>query len=69
MLYYDRRGVSRVFGATFDGRKITFLREDPDMHQRMSLETGPDGLHLIAEASEDQGETWRLDLEMKYKRI
>ncbi len=69
MLYHDQRGVARIFEADFDGRKMTFHREDDDMHQRMSLEVTADGLHAVAEASEDQGKTWRKDLEMAYVRI
>lgn len=69
MFYYDQRGVSRIFSTTFDGKKLTFLREDKDMHQRMALEITNIGLHSEAWASEDKGKTWRKDLEMAYKRI
>lgn len=66
MFYYDQRGVSRIFDTTFDGKKLIFSREDKDMHQRMSMEITAEGLNLVAEASEDQGKTWRKDLEMSY---
>lgn len=69
MFYYDQRGVSRIFNTTFDGKKLIFLREDKDMHQRMTLEITDIGLHSEAWASEDEGKTWRKDLEMAYKRI
>lgn len=69
MFYTDQRGVSRIFNASFDGQKIVFQREDNDMHQRVTLEITPDGLHSVAEASEDQGTTWRKDLEMAYVKI
>jgi hypothetical protein len=39
------------------------------MHQRLTLEITSDGLHSVAEASEDQGTTWRKDLEMAYVKI
>jgi hypothetical protein len=69
MFYYDQRGVSRIFNATFEGNQLVFWREDKDMHQRITLEINDDGLHSVAEASEDQGKTWRKDLEMAHKRI
>jgi hypothetical protein len=69
MFYYDQRGVSRIFDASFDGQKMVFQREDNDMHQRLTLEITSDGLHSVAEASENQGTTWRKDLEMAYVKI
>jgi hypothetical protein len=68
MFYYDQRGVSRIFNMTFDGKKIVFLREDKDFYQRITLEITADGLHSVAEASEDKGKTWRKDLEMSHVR-
>ena len=67
--YYDQRGVSRIFDASFDGQIMVFQREDTDMHQRLTLEITSDGLHAVAEMSEDQGTTWRKDLEMAYVKI
>ena len=69
MFYYDQRGVARIFDTTFDGKKLVFSREDKDMHQRMTLEITTDGLHSVAEASDDQGKTWRKDLEMAYVKV
>jgi hypothetical protein len=69
MFYYDQRGVSRIFDAAFDGKKIVFSREDKDFYQRMTLTINDDGLHTVAEASDDKGETWRKDLEMAYVKV
>lgn len=69
MFYYDQRGVTRIFDATFDGEKFVFLREDKDFYQRITLEITAEGLHSVAEASDDEGKTWRKDLEMKHVRI
>lgn len=69
MFYYDQRGVARIFNMTFDGKKLFFWREDEDMHQRITLEITDDGLHSVAEASEDKGKTWRKDLEMAHRRL
>ena len=69
MFYYDQRGVARIFNMTFDGKKLFFWREDEDFYQRMTIEIKADGLHSVAEASEDKGKTWRKDLEMAHKRL
>lgn len=69
MFYYDQRGVARIFNMIFDGTRLVFLREDKDFYQRLTLEIKTDGLHLIAEASEDRGKTWRKDLEMAYAKV
>jgi len=69
MFYYDQRGVARIFDTTFDGKRFVFNREDKDFYQRMTLTIKPDGLHTVAEASEDQGKTWRKDLEMAYIKV
>lgn len=68
MFYSDQRGVSRIFDATFDGKVMVFSREDPDFYQRITLEITSDGLHSVAEASDDKGKTWRKDLEMSHVR-
>lgn len=68
MFYYDQRGVSRIFNTTFDGTRLVFLREDKDFYQRITLTLTADGLHSMAEASDDHGKTWRIDLEMKHVR-
>lgn len=69
MFYHDQRGVSRIFNMTFDSKTIIFLREDEDFYQRITLEIEEEKLHSIAEASEDQGKTWRKDLEMSFLKI
>lgn len=69
MFYYDQRGVARIFDTTFDGQKMVFSREDKDFYQRMTLTINADGLHTVAEASDDQGKTWRKDLEMAHVRV
>jgi hypothetical protein len=62
MFYYDPRGTARIFEATFDGKTLVCHREDKDMYQRMTLSITVDGLHAVAEASDDKGKTWRKDL-------
>lgn len=68
MFYHDPRGTARIFEAKFDGKSLVCHREDKDFYQRMTLTITADGLHALAEASEDKGKTWRKDLEMVYNK-
>ena len=67
-LYSDDRGVSRVFGMTFADGEWTLLREDPDFHQRIVMRLGEDRIDMRADASEDEGTTWRKDLDYIFVR-
>lgn len=69
MFYHDQRGVARIFDMTFDGKKMICWRNDDDFYQRLTFEITPEGLHSVAEASDDKGKTWRKDLEMAHIRI
>jgi hypothetical protein len=53
---------------SFDAKRLFFWREDENFYQRMTIDIGSDGLHSVAEASVE-GKTWRIDLEMTYKRL
>ena len=65
---HDDRGVYRVFNVTEADGELTLLREDPDFHQRIVMGFGPDRIDLRADASEDQGQTWRKDLDYIFVR-
>jgi hypothetical protein len=67
-LYHDDRGVSRVFDMTSEGAEWTLIREDPDFHQRIVMRLGDDHLDWRAYASEDEGHTWRKDLDYIFQR-
>lgn len=67
-LYHDDRGVCRVFAMTFDGKKWTLSREDPDFHQRFIADVERDRITGRWEASEDEGRTWRKDFDLRFER-
>jgi hypothetical protein len=69
LLYCDLRGVARIFNLTFEDNKIDCWRADKDFYPRVTLPIITDGLHSMAEASEDKGKTWRKDLEMAYTKV
>ena len=68
VLYHDDRGVCRVFAMTWDGRRWTMSRKDPDFHQRFIAEVEPDRISGRWEASEDRGRTWRKDFDLVFAR-
>ncbi len=67
-LYHDERGVCRVFDMTFGDGEWVMLREDPDFHQRFVSTVEPNRIAARAEASEDQGRTWRKDFDLTFER-
>ena len=68
VLYNDERGVLRIFQLTLDGGAWTMSRADPDFHQRLVGRVEGDRMVGLAEASEDQGATWRKDFDLVFER-
>jgi hypothetical protein len=70
MLYYDNRGVSRIYAMTFDGTTWTQERHDPDFYQRFTGTLSEDGRTIAAawEKSDDEGATWQHDFDVTYAR-
>jgi hypothetical protein len=46
----------------------TFLRGDPGFHQRIVMRIAADRVDMRADASEDQGQSWRKDLDYIFER-
>jgi hypothetical protein len=67
--YYDTRGVSRIFDMEFDGAHWSLLRQDPDFYQRFTAQVNGDTIAATAEASEDQGKTWRKDFDLLFTKL
>jgi hypothetical protein len=67
-LYHDERGVLRVFDLTIDDDSWVMSRGDPDFHQRLLARI--EGSRMIgqADASDDQGATWRKDFDLIFER-
>ena len=68
VLYHDERGVLREFALTLDGAAWTMSRADPDMHQRLLGRVEGDRIIGQADASDDEGATWRKDLDLTFER-
>jgi hypothetical protein len=67
-LYHDNRGVNRLFVMTFGAGEWTMERTDPDFHQRFIATVGRDEVDGRWEASDDDGLTWRKDLDLRFQR-
>ena len=67
VLYHDERGVLRVFDLILDGDSWVMSRNDPDFHQRLLGRVEGDRMVGQADASEDQGATWRKDFDLIFE--
>ncbi len=69
MLYFDSRGVSRVYQMTLKGRVWKMWRNWPGFSQRFTGAISEDGNSITAfwELCTD-GVNWEHDLELEYAR-
>ena len=69
-LYYDSRGVCRVYRMTVARGKWTVWRDAPGFNQRYIGKISPNGKTIEGnwEFSED-GTNWRVDFDLRYTRI
>ena len=67
VLYYDSRGVSRVYRMSFDDDVWKIWRDAPGFHQRFTATVGTDAISGAWEMSKD-GSTWERDFDLHYKR-
>lgn len=68
VLYHDERGVLRVFELTLEDDSWMMSRSDPDFHQRLLGRVEGDRMIGQADASDDQGATWRKDFDLSFER-
>lgn len=68
VLYGDERGVLRVFELTLDDDSWVMSRTDPDFHQRLLGRVVGDRIVGQADASDDEGVTWRKDFDLIFER-
>jgi hypothetical protein len=70
MLYFDSRGVSRIYKMTFSGGIWTMWREFPGFSQRFHGTFSDDNNTITArwETSSD-GSNWERDFDLKYTRV
>jgi hypothetical protein len=70
VLYFDGRGVSRIYAMTLRDNVWTMWRADADFHQRFVGRISADRQTITAywEASET-GVEWRRDFDLEYTRL
>ncbi len=70
MLYYNSRGVSRIYRMTFSGGIWTLWRDFADFSQRFHGTLSEDGKTITAywEKSSD-GTNWEHDFDITYSRV
>ena len=70
MLYYDSRGVSRIYRMTFSGGIWTLWRDFPGFSQRFHGTFSEDGKTVSAywEKSTD-GSNWEHDFDLTYTKV
>ena len=70
MLYYDSRGVSRIYRMTCSGGIWTLWRDFPGFHQRFHGTFSEDGTIITAywEKSTD-GSNWERDFDLSYTKV
>lgn len=70
ILYYDNRGVSRVYRMTFADGAWRMWRDAPGFRQRFSGRLGADAASIRGawEKSTD-GSTWEHDFDLLYTRV
>jgi hypothetical protein len=68
MQYFDSRGVHRVYAVAFDGRELTLERDEPGFAQRLSATLSDDGLTLTGVWQLNEGDGYRDDLALTFRR-
>jgi Protein of unknown function (DUF1579) len=70
MLYYDSRGVSRIYEMSLSNKVWKLWRDAPEFCQRYSSTFSTDGNTITGswEMSTD-GSNWKLDFHLTYKKV
>ena len=70
MLYFDERGVARIFQSSFSGKIWKAVRIAPGFSQRFTHTVSDDNntVSVLTELSKDDS-TWARDLEQTWSRI
>ncbi len=70
MLYFDERGVARIYQMSFTGSVWTYWRHAPEFSQRVTGTLADDGQTIVSigEMSKN-GAPWEGDLSLTYTRV
>ena len=69
MVYFDERGISRLYDLTIGERTLTWRRDDPQLAQTNTIKAGDDEDILIGKGRMSQnGGAWGEDLSQTFHR-
>lgn len=70
MLYFDDRGVSRIYNMSFKDHEWKQWRESPDFWQRFTGTLSDDGNTISAEwENSKDGVSWKHDFYLTYRKV
>jgi hypothetical protein len=70
MLYFDVRGVARMYDVAFHADGFTWSRDAPQFAQRFRVTIADDGRTMESEGTmKKDGTTWEPDLRLSYVRV
>ena len=69
LIYFDVRGVSRLFEVTLGEGEVSWRRDNPQLAQQVTIRReGPDGLRSTGRMAQNGG-SWGDDLSQVFERI
>jgi hypothetical protein len=69
MIYFDERGISRMYEVTIGDRSVTWCRNDPDLSQSLTITARDDGELISRGRMSHKGGDWADDLSQVFSRI
>jgi hypothetical protein len=70
MLYFDERGVSRLYEVSLRENALTWWRDAPGFAQRFNIRIDKGGTTMIGEGElRRDGSSWEKDLALTYSRV
>jgi hypothetical protein len=70
MVYFDERGVSRIYACTIENNIWTWWRDDREFAQRFTCRISEDRNTIVSTGEMSRnGKPWEKDLELIYTRI
>ena len=70
LLYFDERGISRLYNVSVTDDQITWWRDDPSFSQCFSIVIAEDDNTLLGQGEMSrEGAAWEKDITMTYRRV
>jgi hypothetical protein len=68
MIYFDERGVSRLYAFKIREGELSWWRDDPEFRQRFTIDVQPGGRRLSGKGRMSRnGAPWEGDLDLEYE--